>query len=310
MKIAALAGGVGGAKMAQGLSEILNPDDLSIIVNTGDDFKFLGLYMCPDLDTVSYTLAKMSNPGTGWGIKDDTFHTFEMMQKNGSPTWFKLGDKDLATHLERTRLLNQGKSLTEVTLHFKEIWHIKHDILPMSNKPVPTFIDTEEEGVISFQEYFVKHHFQPVMKEIIFKDIEFAKPSQEVLSALKKADVVVICPSNPFVSIDPILRLRGVTEILNEKYVVAVSPIIGGKAVKGPLQKMFIEQGIKPSPVEVARHYSGFLDCIFIDNQDEDYGEDIQQSGIIFQSTDILIPDLSNRIRLADEILKYINKNT
>lgn len=308
MKIAALAGGVGGAKLAQGLSEIMNPDELSIIVNTGDDFIFYGLYICPDLDTVTYTLANKSNPVTGWGIKDETFNVFETLGENSSPTWFMLGDKDLATHLERTRLLSQGKSLTEVTRHFKKIWNIKHDILPMCDQPVPTFIETEEKGLVAFQEYFVKYHFEPTLKDIIFKDIENAQPSEMTISALEDADAIVICPSNPFLSVDPILALPKVKDILANKLVVAVSPIIGGKAVKGPLQKMYKEKGIDPSPVTIAKHYAEFLDCIYIDNQDESYSSDLKQSGIIFQATDIMMPDLPNRVRLADEILKYINK--
>lgn len=308
MKIAALAGGVGGAKLAQGLSQILDKDNLSIIVNTGDDFIFYGLYICPDLDTVTYTLSEKSNPVTGWGLKDETFNVFETFKENGSPSWFMLGDKDLATHLERTRQLNQGKTLTEITYHFKKLWNIKHDILPMCDQPVPTYIETEEEGLLAFQEYFVKHHFEPTLKKIVFKNIQTAKPSKQVVKALEKADAVIICPSNPFLSVDPILSLSGIKDILSQKFVVAVSPIIDGKAVKGPLGKMYREMGIEPSPVTIAKHYSDFIDCIFIDKRDEGHSEEMRQSGIIFQSTDILLPDLQNRIRLAEEILKYINK--
>ena len=308
MKIAALAGGVGGAKLAQGLSEILPADDLSIIVNTGDDFELYGLYICPDLDTVCYTLAGMANPATGWGIKNDTFNTFAMLQENKSPTWFKLGDMDIATHMERTRLLNGGKTLTEVTLHFRDIWKLKHPVLPMTNHKVPTYVDTIEKGLISFQEYFVKYHFEPTVKKIIFQNIDKAVASEEMLSALERSDAVVICPSNPFVSIDPILSLKAVRDILVRKQVIAVSPIIGGKAVKGPLQKMYVEKGIDPDPAAIAKHYTGILDCIYLDNQDKDYGKEIQQSGIIFQVTDILMPDLANRVRLAEEIYKYIKK--
>ena len=308
MKIVALAGGVGGAKLAQGLSEVLPPDDLTIIVNTGDDFIFYGLYICPDLDTVTYTLAGMANPKTGWGVREDTFKTYKMLQENESPSWFQLGDKDLATHMERTRLYRAGKSLTEIALYFKEIWDLKHAVLPMCDQQVPTYINTIEKGMIPFQEYFVKYNFEPAIKEIVFKNTENAEPGQEVMTVLKNADAIVICPSNPFVSIDPILALPNVKKVVKEKYVLAVSPIIGGKAVKGPLAKMYQEMNITPSPVSIATHYSDFLDCIYLDNRDKCYGKEIQQSGIIFQATDIMMPDLKSRKRLASEIIDYINR--
>ncbi|MDK2980113.1 MAG: 2-phospho-L-lactate transferase [Chloroflexota bacterium] len=308
MKITALAGGVGGSKLAQGLSEVLAPEDLKIIVNTGDDFRFFGLYISPDIDTVTYTLANLSNPKTGWGVRDETFNTFEMLKSNGSPAWFMLGDKDLATHMERTRQLDEGKTLTDVCAFFKQAWQVKHPILPMTNDPVPTCIDTIEQGLLPFQEYFAKYHCEPTVKDVVFQGMNKAKPTPEVLDALENCDAVVICPSNPLLSIDPILSLPGIRELLKSKYVVAVSPIIGGKAVKGPLAKMYTEKGVTPSPATIAEHYKEFLDCIYIDDQDLNYGKDIQQSGIIFQSTDIMMPDLSNRIRLADTIIEYLEK--
>jgi LPPG:FO 2-phospho-L-lactate transferase len=306
MKITALAGGVGGSKLAQGLSEILAPDELNIVVNTGEDFRFYGLYICPDIDTVTYTLANLSNPVTGWGVRDETFNTFETLKRNGSPAWFMLGDKDLATHMERTRQLDQGKTLTDVCRFFNKAWQVKHPILPMTNDPVPTMIDTEELGMLPFQEYFAKHHCEPTIKQVVFQGMEKAQATPEVLNALESCDFVVICPSNPLLSIDPILSLPAVKDILKIKYVVAVSPIIGGKAVKGPLAKMYTDKGVRPSPSTIVEHYKDFLDCIYIDDQDENYAKDIQQSGIIFQSTDIMMPDLSNRIRLAQTIINYL----
>ena len=306
MKITALAGGVGGSKLAQGLSEILAPNDLNIVVNTGDDFRFFGLYISPDIDTVTYTLANLSNPVTGWGVREDTFHTFETLKFNGSPAWFMLGDKDLATHMERTRQLAEGKTLTEVCRYFNKTWQVKHPILPMTNDPVPTIIDTFEMGMLPFQEYFAKHHCEPTIKQVVFQGMEKAQASPEVLEALRACDIVVICPSNPLLSIDPILSLPQIKDILSTKFVVAVSPIIGGKAVKGPLAKMYAEKGIEPNPYTIAEHYKDFLNCIFIDSRDENYGKDIQQSGIIFQSTDIMMPDLANRKRLAQNIINYI----
>jgi len=306
MKITALAGGVGGSKLAQGLSEILAPDELNIVVNTGDDFRFYGLYISPDIDTVTYTLANLSNPVTGWGVRDETFNTFETLKRNGSPAWFMLGDKDLATHMERTRQLDQGKTLTDVCRFFNKAWQVKHPILPMTNDPVPTGIDTEELGMLPFQEYFAKHHCEPTIKQVVFQGMEKALATPEVLNELDSCDAVVICPSHPLLSIDPILSLPGIKEILKAKFVVAVSPIIGGEAVKGPLAKMYTDKGVTPSPITIAEHYKNFLDCIYIDDQDENYGKDIQQSGIIFQSTDIMMPDLFNRIRLAQTIINYL----
>jgi LPPG:FO 2-phospho-L-lactate transferase len=308
MKIVALAGGVGGAKLAQGLSAVLPEDELIVVVNTGDDFTFYGLYICPDLDTVTYTLAGMANPVTGWGILDDSFKVYEKLKANGSPDWFMLGDQDLATHLERTRLLQAGRSLTQVTLHFRDVWNIKHRILPMCDQPVPTIVHTRDKGLLSFQEYFVKYHFEPVVEKIIFRDINQARPDKRVLQALDQADAVIICPSNPLVSIAPILSVPGIRERMASKYVLAVSPIVGGKAIKGPLAKIYGEMGIEPNPVNVARYYAEFLDCIFLDNQDVSYGKEIEQSGIIFQATDIMMPDLPNRIRLAEDILEFLRK--
>lgn len=308
MKIAALAGGVGGARLAHGLSLILPPDDLSVIVNTGDDFAMFGLYLCPDLDTVTYTLAGIANPQTGWGIQDDTFYTFEAIKANGGPSWFRLGDRDLATHLERTRLLQEGKSLTEVASHFNQLWHVKHPVLPMCDQAVPTLVDTREHGRLTFQEYFVKYRWEPRIQSLHFSHIDQAKPSEKVMNALRTADVVIICPSNPLVSIDPILSLAGVRDILKTKYTLAVSPIIGGAAIKGPLAKMATELGLEVSPVTVANHYADYLNCIFIDIQDESYAKRINQSGIIVQVTDILMPDATARKRLAAEIINYLKK--
>ena len=309
MKIAALAGGVGGARLAHGLSLTLPPDDLNVIVNTGDDFAIFGLYLCPDLDTVTYTLAGIANPQTGWGIQDDTFYTFEAIKANGGPSWFRLGDRDLATHLERTRLLQEGKSLTEVASHFNQLWHVKHPVLPMCDQAVPTLVDTREHGRLTFQEYFVKYRWEPRIQSLHFSHIDQAKPSEKVMNALRTADVVIICPSNPLVSIDPILSLAGVRDILKTKYTLAVSPIIGGAAIKGPLAKMVTELGLEVSPVTVANHYADYLNCIFIDIQDESYAKLINQSGIIVQVTDILMPDATARKRLAAEIINYLKKN-
>ena len=218
MKITALAGGVGGAKLAHGFSKLLSSDEFTVIVNTGDDFEHFGLYISPDLDTVCYTLADWSNLTTEWGRRDETFHVLETIKDLGGPDWFSLGDKDLALHMERTRRLNEGYSLTDVSLELEKEMGILHKILPMCDEKVPTFVNTIEYGEIPFQEYFVLHKFKPTVKGFRFHGIENAKPSKAVLFSLQKADVIVICPSNPFVSINPIISLDGIKEILRKKY--------------------------------------------------------------------------------------------
>lgn len=307
MKIAALAGGVGGAKLAQGLAELLNPEELSIIVNTGDDFNHIGLHISPDVDTVCYTLAGIANPSTGWGIVGDSFQTFEALIHLGAPDWFKLGDVDLATHLERTRLLGQGETLSDITQHLCKMLKVSHPVLPMTDDSVSTWVETEEYGFLPFQEYFVKHRYTPKCKSFLFKGIDEADPGDQVLRSIKESDAVVICPSNPFVSIDPILSLKGVREIIDGKFVICVSPIIGGNAIKGPLAKMFIELGYQPSPQAVINHYQGLVACILIDPMDNGEISSISRSSIIIHATDILIPDKTGRVRLAKEILELIS---
>ena len=308
MKITALAGGVGGAKLLEGLKELLEPDELTAIVNTGDDFWHLGLFICPDFDTILYTLSGVANPVTGWGIRDDTFITLEKINKMGGPSWFKLGDQDLATHILRTHLKKNGKNLTEISRILSAYFNVSHAILPMTNFEVPTFVRTKQYGEIPFQEYFVKYRFEPVIEGFIFRNIDNAKPSEEVMKSLRDSDAVIICPSNPFVSIDPIIHLEGIRSILLEKFVVCVSPIIGGLAIKGPLAKMFHEMNIKPSPSSIARYYEDFLDMIFIDYQDNEEITKIKRSSIIPIESDIFLPDKESRIRLAKEILKQIGR--
>jgi LPPG:FO 2-phospho-L-lactate transferase len=306
MKIAALAGGVGGAKLAQGLAKILGPDELSIIVNTGDDFEYLGLLISPDVDTVCYTLAGIANDSTGWGLRDETFTVFENIRQLNGPDWFKLGDKDFATHIIRTQKLINGETLTKVTRDFCELWGIKHKILPMTDDIVRTYVDTIEDGLLPFQEYFVKNHFEPQIKGFHFQGMEAAHPTAEVLDSIKTSDAVVICPSNPFVSIDPILSLEGIKSILEDKYVIAVSPLIGRKAIKGPLAKMFIEMNIEPSVNSITDHYQEFLNCMFIDDTDKAEIPLKKHSSIILKATNIMLPDIENRIRLATEIVSFL----
>ena len=298
MKIVALAGGVGGAKLAYGLAQILPPEDLTVIVNTGDDFEHLGLYICPDLDTVCYTLAGLANMETGWGLANESWKTISNVEKLGGPAWFRLGDADLATHLERTRRLKEGMPLSRITHEFCKAWGIKHTILPMTDSPVRTIVDTEE-GDLAFQEYFVHRRCEPRVKGFRFDGIDSAVPVPGTVEALESADAVVICPSNPWVSVDPILQVIGKID----RPVVGVSPIIGGKTVKGPAAKMFAELGIEPSPLAVAEHYRGLLRGFVLDQVDKEFAHLINTRTLV---TDTLMKKVVDRSRLAKDVLHFI----
>ncbi|HSM71539.1 MAG TPA: 2-phospho-L-lactate transferase [Anaerolineales bacterium] len=303
MKIVALAGGVGGAKLAHGLAQILPPEDLTVIVNTGDDFEHYGLYICPDLDTVCYTLAGMVNPETGWGRVDETWNAIENASKLGGPDWFRLGDKDLGTHLERTRRLKKGDTLSQITGDFCEAWGIEQTILPMSDQPVRTMVATDE-GELAFQEYFVHRRCEPRVKGFRFENVDKAKPAPGVKEALLSADAVVICPSNPWVSINPILRV--VKEIKQPVY--AISPIIGGKTVKGPAAKMYHELGIEPSALAVANHYRNLLTGFVMDETDMQLIESVRGLNIRVYVTNTLMNSLEDRTQLAGDILDFIGE--
>jgi len=304
VSVVALAGGVGGARLAHGLVNLLPPDQFSIVVNTGDDFEYLGLTICPDLDTVAYTLAGLANPGTGWGIEGDTFSCLEAILRLGGSTWFRLGDQDLATHIMRTNLLRQGRRLTEVTHTLTTQLGVRHALLPMCDTPLRTMVLTDR-GEMDFQTYFVREAFQPVVKGIRWEGIEEAKPTQEVMAAINSASLVILCPSNPFVSIDPILNLPGVRQALAKCTVVAVSPILGGKVVKGPAAKMFQELGVEASAANVARHYGGLLSGFVLDEIDTDLVEQVQQSGIAARAMPSLMPRIQERVRVARRVLEF-----
>ena len=301
MKIAAFAGGVGGAKLADGLAQILSSEDLTVIVNTGDDFEHLGLFISPDLDTVCYTLAGLANSETGWGRAGETWNTIANVEKLGGPAWFRLGDQDIATHLERTRRLKDGQPLSQITRDFCKTWGIQHTILPMTDSPVRTMV-ASDEGELAFQEYFVHRRCEPKVRGFRFDGVEAADPAPGVHEALETADVVVFCPSNPWVSIDPILQV--VKEI--RKPVVAVSPIIGGKTVKGPAAKMYAELGIEPSALAVANHYRTILQGFVLDNADSNIESVIKDLNIKTLVTDTLMNELADRKRLADDVLHFI----
>ena len=300
MKIIALAGGVGGAKLADGLARLLPPGDLTIIVNTGDDFEHWGLYISPDVDTVCYTLAGLSNPETGWGRIAETFSTLEAVGVLGGETWFRLGDKDLATHIERTRRLKAGQTISQVTRHFCQSWGVGPAVLPMSDQPVRTMVDTLEFGELAFQEYFVHRRCEPKVKGFRFAGIESARPAPGIREALEQADTVVICPSNPWVSIDPILALAGIRSVLEEKRVVAISPIIGGQTVKGPAAKMYAELGIQPSALAVRRHYGDLLTGFILDKVDAALAEETDLPTVV---TNTIMKTPEDRRRLAQDVL-------
>jgi len=310
MKIVALAGGVGGAKLADGLAQILPPEELTIVVNTGDDFEHLGLTICPDLDTVCYTLAGLANPETGWGRTEETFHALDAIGALGGETWFRIGDKDLATHLERTRRLRSGESLSQITRDFCRAWGVKQVILPMSDQPVRTMVDTVEFGELPFQEYFVHKKCEPRVRGFRFTGIETAKPAPGVSEAMHRADALVICPSNPWVSIDPILALTPAPlshEVGEGPGVrVAISPIIGGRAVKGPAAKMYAELGIQPSALAVARHYGARLTHFILDKVDQSQAAEAKKMGIQTLVTETIMKTPADRRRLAQDVLNFI----
>jgi LPPG:FO 2-phospho-L-lactate transferase len=306
MKVCALAGGVGGAKLAAGLRDQLAPGDLSVVVNTADDFDLWGLRICPDLDTVMYTLAGISNPETGWGIAGETFESLKMLESYGEDTWFKLGDKDLATHALRTARLRSGETLTRVTAELSRALGIRSSVLPMSDDPVSTVLETPD-GRLEFQEYFVRRGQKDEVLGVQLRGVEEAVPTEAVLAAISGADAIVICPSNPVVSVGPILALPGMREALTRSSAprVAVSPIVGGRAIKGPADKMLLSLGHEVSATGVARMYAGLVDGMVVDTIDEGERESIEAIGMRVLATGSVMSDAADRARLASETLEF-----
>ncbi len=305
-KIVALAGGVGGAKLAYGLAQIVPPESLTIIVNTGDDFEHLGLHISPDLDTVMYTLAGIVNPVTGWGIKGDTWNTMAALARYGGPTWFQLGDRDLATHLLRSKWLREGYPYNWITKELSRRLGVNCTLLPMSEDPIRTIIQTKA-GELEFQDYFVRQKWEPVVTGIRFDGADTANPSREVISAIREADVIVFCPSNPLISIDPILSMPSLRRIVaaSRASKVGVSPIIGARAIKGPAAKMMRELGLEVSPVGVARHLRAVLTRFVIDHTDEAYQDDLTDVGLPTLVTATVMQRIEDRVRLAAEVLAF-----
>ncbi len=306
MKVVALAGGVGGAKLASGLQAVLTPGELTVVVNTADDFWLWGLRICPDLDTVMYTLAGIANPETGWGVMDDTFFALGMLSRYGEDAWFRVGDRDLATHVLRTSLLREGERLTQVTARLAAALGVPGRILPMCDEPVSTLLYTPA-GKLEFQEYFVRRAQKDEVLGVELRGIGEARASREVEDAISAADAVVICPSNPVVSIGPILSVPGMRRALAESGApkAAVSPLVGGRALKGPADRMMSSLGREASALGVAREYEGVVGGMVVDRADERERAGIEDLGMEVLVTDAVMRSEEDRARLAGEVLDF-----
>jgi LPPG:FO 2-phospho-L-lactate transferase len=327
----ALSGGVGGAKLSLGLASLLSPrmtptahhpstrhsrdaveatgdPRLTIIANTGDDFEHLGLHVSPDVDTTLYTLADVVNPETGWGRRDETWSFMDATADLGGPTWFKLGDRDLATHIERTRRLKAGETMTAITAHLSCRFGIAARILPMSDAPMRTLVDTDT-GTLAFQDYFVREQCSPVVRHLRYDGADAARPTPQVLQALSDPALVgiIICPSNPWLSIDPILAIPGMRQAIRASGapVIAVTPIIGGKAVKGPTAKIMAELGIAPDALSIAKHYDGLIDGFVLDAQDEALISQIPAATTVANT---LMRSLDDKVALARICLAFCKR--
>lgn len=309
--VLAISGGVGGAKLALGLYHTLPSSQLAIIANTADDFEHLGLSISPDLDTLMYTLAGVSDPQRGWGLANETFHMMEALATLGGESWFQLGDRDLATHLERSRRLRAGETLTSATAVLCRRFGIDCTVLPMSDDPVRTMVQTAQ-GELAFQHYFVREQCRPAISGYRFEGIERAATQVEFMARLRDPNLraVIICPSNPFVSVAPLLSLPGVRAALaaTTAPVVAVSPIVGGAALKGPAAKMMAELGLSVSPLSVAEFYGDLLDGMVIDQCDVDCQAPIRDLGMAVCCTGTVMTSLRDRQRLAQEVLTFIDE--
>lgn len=303
---ALLSGGVGGAKLALGLQQVLEPGQLQVVVNTGDDFNHLGLLICPDLDTLLYTLADRANPDTGWGRRDESWACLEALAELGGPDWFRLGDRDLATHLLRRAALAEGQSLTDVTQQLCRALDVPTPLRPMSDTPVRTEIHTAE-GTLAFQDYFVRLGARPVAQGFSYRGADTAAPAPQALRALETANAIIIAPSNPWLSIAPILSLPAIGATIEKSTapVIAVAPVIAGQAVKGPTAKLMQELGIEPGVVGIARHYGALLDGLIIDRQDAARQNAIEALGIKVAITDTLMTTLDDKTRLAQRVLEF-----
>ncbi len=305
--VLAIAGGVGGAKLALGLTRVLSPDQLTIVVNTGDDELFHGLHVSPDLDTVMYTLAGLSNPDTGWGLAGESFRTLAALQRLGADAWFRLGDVDFATHIRRTDLLHSGRSLSDVTNQLASALGIRHRLVPMSDDRLRTIAETPD-GPLAFQEYFVHRRCEPTITGVRFDGEGAAKPSPGFASALTSASTIVYCPSNPLVSVGPVLALTGVRQTIASfgGPRIAVSPIVGGQALKGPAAKMMAELGEEVSCVGVAKRYAGLCDALVIDTVDAAHAPAVEALGMRAIVTNTVMQTDEDKVALARQMIAVI----
>ena len=302
--ITVLTGGTGGAKFVDGLRRLVAPEELTIIVNTGDDHQWWGLYISPDIDSITYVLTDLLSTERGWGVRGDTFHCLQRMKELGEPAWFSAGDRDLATHLLRTRLLAEGRTLSEVTRVIAEKMGVQSQVLPMSDQRVETRIDTPA-GDLSFEEYFVKRWYQDPVKAVRFAGASEAEPAPGVLDAISGAEAVLIAPSNPVTSIGPILAVPGIRKALEKTSapVLAVSPVIGNAAVSGPAAELMKSQGLEVSIRGIATTYSGFLNMLVVHESDTHATAALRENGLEVSTADIMMGTVEDRIRVAKTAL-------
>ena len=305
MTVLALTGGVGGAKLALGLANVLSPDEVAFVVNTADDFEHLGLTISPDVDTLTYTLAEVANTDVGWGRGDESWHFMETLKRLGGETWFRLGDRDLALHMHRRTLLDAGLGLSAATAAIASRLGVAHAILPMSDDPIRTRVLTPD-GPLAFQHYFVRDRCQPKAQGFQFAGAATARLNPAI--PFDNATAIVICPSNPFVSVDPILAVPGMRQALKRRQVpiVAVSPIVGGKAIKGPAAKMMRELGVPATTVAVAKHYAGFVTHFVIDEVDAESQSAVAALGLQTTVAQTVMTSLEDRVQLARTVLEFI----
>ena len=308
IKVVALSGGVGGAKLLRGLYRVLPPDTLAAIVNTGDDFEHLGLHISPDIDTALYTLADLAHPEQGWGRRDETWHFMNALEAIGGETWFRLGDADLALHVERTRRLKAGERLSSIIAHFAQRFGIRTQIIPMSDDPVATRVITDE-GELAFQDYFVRRRCEPVLRGLRYEGAEPAQLTESARAAFASPDLeaIIIAPSNPWLSIDPLLAIPELRHALETAKCprIAVTPIIAGKAVKGPTAKIMDELRIPVSPLSVAEHYRGLIDGFVLDERDADSSG---RFNVSIEVTDTLMSTRDDCEKVARDALAFVQQ--
>lgn len=317
VRVLAVSGGVGGAKLALGLARALNPAELAVLVNTGDDFTHLGLRICPDLDTVLYTLAGVVNTTQGWGRANESFGFMDELRRQGGPDWFLLGDRDLVLHVERTRRLAAGETLTQIMADLATRFGVATRLLPMTDAPVATLLDTSA-GQLEFQHYFVRLRTIPAVQRLHYAGAAQARPSDDLLTLLRSRslEAIILCPSNPYLSIDPILAVPGIRAALRaaDVPIVAVSPLVGGRAVKGPTAKIMQELGIETSALAIARHYAGLIDGLLVDEADASaelkgpMSDEFSKLGIVVGTARTLMRTLEDRQRLAESALDFARR--